>query len=339
MTRVGIIGAGAISRAHLDGWKRLPVELMGYYDIDRSASERAQAIYGGRVYDSQEALLADVDMVDICTPGTDHKLPVLAAAAAGKAIVCEKPLARHLADCIEMVEACEAAGVALYPAHVVRFFPEFVQAQQTLTSGAIGAPAVIRTVRAGSYPRPGGTFFSNYYGDFARSGRVILDVGIHDIDYQRWCCGDVERVFARGATFSEEPRNDHALIVLRFTSGAIGHVQCSWAHPAGLFRTRLEIAGDGGLVEWDSLDTPSLLMHMRSADDRGHERRGGNPTELDEEPYGAELAHFLHCHETGATPRVTGRDGLMAVKIALAAIESMAAGRPIEIATFEEVTR
>lgn len=339
MTRVGIIGTGAISRVHLDGWSRLPVDLVGYYDIDRSAAERAQAVYGGRVYDTLNALLADTDMVDICTPGTDHKEPVLAAAAAGKAIVCEKPLARHLTDCQEMVDACERAGVTLYPAHVVRFFPEFAQAQQTLASGAIGAAAVIRTVRAGSFPRPGGTFSASYYGDFARSGRVILDVGIHDLDFQRWCCGEVERVFARGATFSEDPRNDHALIVLRFASGAIGHVQCSWAHPAGLFRTRLEIAGDGGLVEWDSLDTPSLLMQMRNADDTGHERRGGNPTAPDEEPYGAELAHFLHCYKTGEKPRVSAHDGLMAVKIALAAIESMRIGRPVEIATFEEVAR
>jgi predicted dehydrogenase len=336
MTRIGIIGTGAIARVHLDGWRNLPVELVGYYDIDRAAAERAQAVYGGRVYDTLAALLADVDMVDICTPGTAHKEPLLAAAAANKAIICEKPLARRLADCQEMVAACERAGVPLYPAHVVRFFPEFAQAKQVIESGAIGNPAVMRTVRAGSFPRPGGAFSADYYGDFSRSGRVVLDVGIHDIDYQRWCCGEVERVFARGTTFTEAPRNDHALITLRFASGALGHVQCSWAHPAGLFRTRLEIAGDGGIVEWDSLDTPSLLAHMRSADDRQHERRGGNPIAPDEEPYRAELAHFLHCFETGATPRVTAHDGLMAVKIALAAIESMRTGAPIDIANFQE---
>ncbi len=95
MTRIGVIGTGAIARVHLDAWQRVPVDLVGYFDIDRSAAEAAAAIYGGKVYDRLEDLLADVDMVDICTPGTAHKGPVLAAAAAGKAIICEKPLARH----------------------------------------------------------------------------------------------------------------------------------------------------------------------------------------------------------------------------------------------------
>ena len=131
-------------------------------------------------------------MVDICTPGTAHKGPVLAAAAAGKAIICEKPLARMLADAQAMVDACEAAGVPLYVAHVVRFFPEFALAKKQLDSGALGRPAVMRTVRAGSFPRPGNSFSSDYYGDFSRSGGVIQDVGIHDIDYHRWCFGEVE---------------------------------------------------------------------------------------------------------------------------------------------------
>ena len=96
MTRVGIIGAGAIARVHLDGWRRLPVELTGYYDIDRLASERAAAQFGGKVYESREALFADVDLVDVCAWGTEHADIVFAAASAGKAVICEKPLARRL---------------------------------------------------------------------------------------------------------------------------------------------------------------------------------------------------------------------------------------------------
>ena len=339
MTRVGIIGAGAIAHVHLDGWRRLPVDLAGYYDIDRSAAERASAQFGGAVYDSQEALLADVDLVDVCTWGTEHAGPVLAAAAAGKAVICEKPLARRLSDAERMVTACEEAGVPLYVAHVVRFFPEFARAKAVLESGALGKAGVVRTVRAGSFPRPGGEFSAGYYGDFAQSGGVVMDVGIHDIDYVRWCCGEVERVFARGTTFAEAPRNDHALIVLRFESGAIGHIQCSWANPAGTFRTRLEIAGDGGIVEWDSLDTPSLVVQRRTTDDSGVERSAHNPLAAEQQPYYAELAHFLSCFERGVKPQVTAHDALMAVKIALAAIESMRSGRPITLSEFRRPSR
>ena len=337
MTRIGMIGPGAIGHVHLDGWRRLPVDLVGYYDINRAAAERASAHYGGAVYDSLDALLADVDLVDICSWGTAHAENVLAVAAAGKAIICEKPLARHLADAERMVAACEEAGVPLYPAHVVRFFPEFAAAKAALDGGALGKPGVLRSVRAGSFPRPGGQFSAGYYAEFEQCGGVILDVGIHDIDYARWCFGEVERVFARGTTFTEPPRNDHALIVLRFENGAIGHIQCSWAHPGGTFRTRLELAGDAGIVEWDSLDTPALVVQRRSADDRGVERAAFNPLAPEQEPYYAELAHFLSCFEQGIEPQVTARDALMAVKISLAAIESMRSGRPITLSEFKEV--
>ncbi len=337
MTRIGVIGTGAIARVHLDAWQRIPVDLVGYFDIDRTAAEKAAAVYGGSVYDRLEDLLAGVDMVDICTPGTAHKGPVLAAAAAGKAVICEKPLARTLADAQEMVDACAAAGVPLYVAHVVRFFPEFALAKAQLDSGGIGEPAVIRTTRAGSFPRPGGAFSSNYYGDFDSSGGVIHDVAIHDIDFHRWCFGEVTRVFTRGTTFSEDPRNDHALIVLRFENGAIGHIQASWAHPAGLFRTRLEIAGTEGLVEWDSLESPSLISHQRDATDRGLERSERNPISPAEHPYYAELAHFVDCYERNIPARVSAHDALMAVKVSLAAIESMRTGKPVDLATFEEV--
>ncbi len=337
MTRIGVIGTGAIARVHLDAWTRIPVDLVGYYDIDQAAAENAASLYGGIAYERLEDLLAAVDMVDICTPGTAHKEPVLAAAAAGKAVICEKPLARTLADAQEIVDGCEAAGVPLYVAHVVRFFPEFALAKAQLDSGAIGEPAVIRTTRAGSFPRPGGEFSSDYYADFNSSGGVIHDVAIHDIDFHRWCFGEVVRVFTRGTTFSEEPRNDHALIVLRFENGAIGHIQASWAHPAGLFRTRLEIAGTQGLVEWDSLESPSLVSHKRNPADRGLKREERNPISPDEHPYYAELAHFVDCFERDVPARVTAHDALMAVKVSLAAIESMRTGLPVDMATFEEV--
>lgn len=336
MTRVGVVGIGAISRVHLDAWQALPAELAGYYDIDRRAAERAVDAYGGFAFHSLDDLLDNVDMVDVCTPGTAHVEPVLAAATAGKAIICEKPLARHVADAQTMIDACQAADVPLYVAQVVRFFSQYALAKEQLDSGAIGQPAMIRTVRAGSFPRPGGSFSSSYYGDFSRSGGVILDVGIHDIDFQRWCFGEVERVFTRGRTFAGNPRNDHALIVLRFESGAIGHIQCSWAHPSGTFRTRLEMAGTEGLIEWDSLETPSLAVERRTADDTGVEQRGESPTTAEAYPFYAELAHFLRCYEEGSPPRVTANDALMAVKIALAAIESMRAGKPVDVAPFEE---
>jgi len=332
MTKLGMIGVGSISQIHLEGWQRLPVEIVGHYDLSSEAAQQASERYGGRAYESMDALLADVDLVDICTPAVAHKECVLAAAAAGVPIICEKPLSRHLDDCSTMIEACEEAGVPLYIAHVVRFFPQFAKAKAVLDSGQLGKPGVIRTVRAGGFPRTGQSF----YNDFERSGGVILDVMIHDIDFVRWCFGEVERVFARGTTFTEAPHYDHVLATLRFANGAMGHIESSWASPPGQWRTRLEIAGDEGLMEWDAFDKDTVMLAMRDPEDeQGIQRSSHTPLAPEDNPYFAELAHFLDCLQNGTEPRVTAHDALMAVKISLAITESVKTGQPIEIAQFD----
>ena len=137
MQRIGVIGTGSIAAVHLDGWRRMPgIELVGYYDIVPEAADRAAQRYGGRVFATLDELFDAVDMVDICSPGTAHKENVLAAAAAGKAIICEKPLARHLADAVEMVETCERLGVPLFPAQVVRFFPMYSRVKERIDAVA-----------------------------------------------------------------------------------------------------------------------------------------------------------------------------------------------------------
>lgn len=329
MKRVGILGAGNIARIHMAGWQHLPVEIVGFYDVVPAAAQQYQRQYGGRAFDRLDELLAQVDIVDICTPSHVHKEHVLAAARAGKAIVCEKPLARHLADCYEIVDAVEAAGVRLFVAHVVRFFAQFAHAKAVIDSGAIGKPGVIRTVRAGAFPQ-GRPFFA----DFNLSGGVTLDVGIHDIDFHRWCMGEVERVFARGLTFGPVQERDHALITLRFVNGGVGHIEAGWAGPPGQWRTRLEICGDGGMIEWDSDENAPIAQVMANPTNDGHLYLEQSPQAPRDNPYYAELAHFLACLDSGAPFLITPHDALMAVKVALAANESMRTGQPVNIATF-----
>lgn len=337
--RVGIVGAGAIARVHAAQWQKLPVLIAGCYDRHLDRAEQFCAEVGGRPYASLDELLTNVDLVTICTHTDEHKEAVLAAAKARVAVVCEKPFARHLHDAEEMAAACEATGTPLFVAHVVRFFPTYARAKSTVDSGVIGKPGVIRTMRAGSYPRPGATFSSPFYADFARSGGVALDLAIHDIDYHRWVAGDVERVYARGLTFTGTPNADHAYIVLRFRSGAIGHIDANWALPPGLFRTRLEIAGDNGLIEWDSFQQPPIIAAFHDTDHPSHARQqSANPLADVDDPYYAQLAHVLDCLEQDKPFLVTPTDAVMALKTSLAALESMRTGQPIELDTFQEKT-
>jgi predicted dehydrogenase len=335
--RVGIVGAGAIARFHADRWQKLPVTIAGAYDRHPDRAEAFCAHYGGRVFATLEELLANVDLVTICTHTDAHKEGVLAAAKARVPVVCEKPFARHLQDAEEMAAACEATNTPLYVAQVVRFFPEYARAKSTVESGAIGTPGVIRTTRASSYPRPGSVFSAQFYSTVARSGGVALDLAIHDIDYHRWVMGEVERVFVRGLTFTDNPGADHAYIVLRFRSGAIGHIDANWALPPGLFRTRLEIAGDRGLIEWDSFQPAPIISAIQDTGiESGVRHNSLSPVAAVDDPYYAQLAHVLSALDQNKPFLVTPNDAIQALKVSLAAIESMRTGQPIELDTFQE---
>ncbi|HWQ15291.1 MAG TPA: Gfo/Idh/MocA family oxidoreductase [Roseiflexaceae bacterium] len=327
MRRVGIVGSGGMGGWHAARWRALPVELAGFYDADGARAVALAARYGGRAFESLEALVAACDIVDVCTPPTEHAAAAVAAARAGRHVVCEKPIARRLADAEAMVAACAAAGVRLFVAHVVRFFPEFARAKEVVDGGALGRLGVVRTVRGGARPAD-----RAWFGDVAQSGGVILDVGIHDIDYLRWLCGDVARVFARGLTFRGLGM-DHALITLRFASGAIGHVEASWAYPTGVWRTFFELAGTAGLLIHDSDDTRPLEVQYHAG------ATPATPADLpppQEDPWLRELRHFLATLDSGGELLVTPRDALEALRVSLAAIESLRTGRPVDVATFEE---
>jgi UDP-N-acetylglucosamine 3-dehydrogenase len=336
MRRVGIVGAGGISRTHADRWQQMPgVELVGFYDIAEAAAQRAVEQFGGKVFSSLHSLLDTVDYVDVCTPGPAHAEPVIAALEAGVPTVCEKPLASSVADCERIVDAAERSGTPLFVAMVVRFFPQFAKAKQVLDSGAIGAPGVIRTVRSGSYPQPSsgwrkGVADTGYYADFSQSGGVLLDLSIHDIDYQRWCFGEIERVFARGMMFAGKEPKDHALLTIRFANGAVGHIEGSWAYPRGQSCTRIEIAGTGGILEWDSRSRAPLEVAL-TAEDGSLSASGSSPTAPQHDPYYAELAHFVACTEAKTPYLVSPYDGLMAVKVSRAAIESLRTGKAVTI--------
>lgn len=323
--RVAVIGAGVMGAVHAQVYAAMPgVELVGILDARGvRATELAQRL-GTRAYGSWEELLrqADPDVVDICVPTYLHREFTERAARAGKHVICEKPMARTLADARAMLAACERAGVRLFIAHVLRFFPEYVRARELVLQGVVGQPGVIRTTRAGAHP----TATDDWYAAYALSGGATLDLIIHDFDWLRWTFGEVERVYAKTLRGRDTQRLDYALVTLRFASGAIAHVEGSWAHREG-FHTRLEIAGTRGLVEFDSRLATPLKVHVDRAEGNGP-GVAVPESPLARSPYYLELEHFIDCLRTGATPRVTAEDGYKALAIAIAALVSAATGRP-----------
>lgn len=323
--KVAVIGAGTMGFVHSTAYGSMPgVELVGIVDQRLSAAKSLSERVGTRAYDSWDALMANEapDVIDVCVPTYLHRGCVELAAKAGKHVICEKPMARTLADARAMLAACKEAGVKLFPAQVVRFFPEWERARQLLEQGAVGRPGVIRTTRAGGFP----TAWQDWYACYTRSGGVIMDLIIHDFDWLRSAFGEVERVYAKSLRGRDTQRLDYALVTLRFQSGAIAHVEGSWAHRDG-FYTRMEIAGTDGIIEFDSRQAAPIRVAVDKVE-------GGAPgvavpeSPLAQSPYYKELEHFIDCIQNGAAPRVTAEDGYKALEIATAALVSAATGRP-----------
>lgn len=330
MLRVGIIGMGFMGLTHAQAWSQTPASLIGIVSSDRTQAEKAVAQYGGTLYNSLADLLPHVDVIDICTPTYLHREMVLQAAAAGKHIICEKPLALSVEDTQVMLDTCEKAGVMLLVAHVVRFFPEYALAKAIVDRGEIGRVGVVRLSRASF--KPASKNPDSWFHDLSKSGGMMMDLMIHDFDYARWIAGDVETVFAKNiaSKFSNVP-GDHAFAILRHTSGALSHVEGGWAYPPPMFRTALEVAGSEGLIEHPTGSSVPLGIHLRQIGSADVEIAVPS-SPLAEDPYTTQIRHFydvLVGRED--TPRVTATDGAEAVRIALAAIESARTGRPVTL--------
>ena len=329
MLRVGLIGAGFMGTVHAAGWSRTPAGLAGINSFYPDRGETLARRYGARLYESLDALLDAVDVLDVCTPTYLHHEMVLKAAAAGKHVICEKPLARTISQAEEMLQACREAGVKLLVGHVVRFFPQYAHAKAIVSRGEIGRVGVIRLTRASSRPeRP----YDNWFLDPTRSGGMMLDLMLHDFDYARWIAGEVESVFAKkvSSRYPDVP-GDYGLAILRHTSGALSHIEGGWVYPPPMFRTSLEIAGEHGLIELPAEGSQPLGLYLHRTEGDDPVTKGVPLSPLAEDPYTTELKHFYDVLVHDVTPRITAEDALAALRIAFAAIQSAETGRRVAI--------
>jgi myo-inositol 2-dehydrogenase/D-chiro-inositol 1-dehydrogenase len=325
---VGLIGAGNIAHVHVAAWKALGVRLLVH---SAAGAEDLAAQYGLEVVETLDGLLEQVQFVDIVTPSATHKEIALAAIKAGRDVICEKPLTLRASESLELSEAADAAGVRIYPAHVVRYFPAYVAAHSAVQKGRIGEVAVARFFRQASSPAGAG-----WYRDVARSGGVIMDLMVHDLDQARWICGEVTSVYAVQSPPTVDgisPVNVAAHVTLTHESGAISHLRATWGATGTQFKTGFSIAGSEGVLEYTSDSETSFEEELQDG------ATGGDllipASTLYESPYLTQLRDLAAALTTGVEPRVVAADGAAAVYLAEAARESMATGRTVDMTTFD----
>ena len=322
--KVGLIGAGGISRVHADAWRALGAE--GYVTSLEGADEIA-AEYGFTLVDDVDTLIDLVDIVDIVTPSSTHADFALRAIARRRDVICEKPLAATAEAATEVADAAEAAGVRLFPAHVVRYMGEYAQIKAGIDAGVVGALAVQRFSRAGSAPQTP-WFFSERAG-----GGVIRDLMIHDIDQAVWFAGPVADVYAvqNPPTIDDRvPAPVTAHVVLTHRNGVISHLHASWVAPGMPFRTSVEVSGSEGRLRYDSAEDTALRTDaVLPEGDTDYLP----PMSPQESPYFAEIADFVAALREGRDARVGPADGIEAVAVAEAAYASIAAGAAVALST------
>jgi len=308
-------------------------QLVAIVDADQAlARRRADESGVALVFDSIEAALAaaDFDAVCIATPTFTHASIAVAAARAGKHVLCEKPMALTLDEADAMIGAARQAGVILQIAFMRRFDPAFRAAQEQIEAGAIGDPIMVRTLTRGPGLPP------RWACDPATGIGMLAEVNSHDFDTVRWLAGsELARVYTEAANLKapqlgkEFPNfYDTVVVNVRLASGALAVIDGCCPVTYG-YDARAEVLGSTGLLFIGELRERALVRCTREEGLVTQQFTAW--AKRFEAAYLAEDEHFVNCIRTGGPPEVTGEDGRRALEGVLAATRSIQTGAPVSL--------
>jgi predicted dehydrogenase len=262
--RLGIVGTGFVADLHAAAFRTVPdAEVVAVASpTPGKAKHFAQERGIAHAFEDYRDLLAlkDVELVTLCLPNYKHHEATLAAARAGKHIVCEKPLCLTLEEADEMIDVCRRQGVLLLYAEELCFAPKYVRAKQLVDEGALGRVFLVKQSEEHFGPHTPWFWDVNLSG-----GGVLLDMGCHSIEFARWVLGKptVKSVQASLSTHVHADRTrgeDHSLCTVEYEGGRIGLAENSWAKQGGV-DDRCEILGSAGFTRADLLRGSALLTY------------------------------------------------------------------------------
>ena len=316
MIHIGLLGAGRIGQVHGETLRGMTTaRAVAVSDFVPEAAEALAGRLGARVMTS-DAILADpgIDAVVIGTPTTTHYDLIHAAAAAGKAIFCEKPLDLSVARIRDCLAAVEAAGVPLMTAFNRRFDPNFAQIRRQIEDQVIGDVELVTILSRDPAPPP--------IGYIESSGGIFRDMMIHDLDMARFLLGeDPVELSAAGSCLVDPAIGaagdfDTAVVTLKTASGKLCQISNSRRASYG-YDQRIEVHGSKGLLRAENV----LESTVELANGDGFRRAPTQPFFLERyaAAYRAEMAYFVDTLREGGTMRPGGEDGLKAQILADAA--------------------
>ena len=313
---LAVIGCGNVSSRHLDAYDRIDgVSVECVADVDTSRANAAAERYGiPRAVSTLEEALdgSDVDFVDVCTSAFAHRDVVIAAARAGKHVVCEKPLALTTSDAQEMTEACRRAGVKLMVAFRYRFTRWAPILRERVLRGDLGRPIIWRVVLASSGPK------MRYMFDRDKAGGFFMDYYVHQIDMGHYLFGEASNVVAVGNNLKADlPSPDTGTAVVTYEQGdqlvitaTLGLPGWDWVWRAGSYS---DFVGPLGVLKEELIagDTRGFITLATS---ESEEERIEFPPQPGIDGFYQELSHFVDCIRDDREPLATGEDGVRATQ-------------------------
>jgi len=317
---IGVLGVGAMGRRHAENIRRLVPEarLIAVADVAvDQARQVAAELEIEHAFARFEDLLQrkDIDCVVIATPDKFHAQAIRDAAAAGKQILCEKPLALNLPDAQAALDAVGKAGVHLQIGFMRRYDPGYAAAMKRIEAGEIGEPVVFKSIGRDKDAPP----ISSYQSKL--NGMLFYNNSIHDFDLARWLMRDEVKDVHAYATVAIRPEVAEygdivaGVVNLKYARGAIGNIE-SYVQAVYGYDIRTEIAGSKGSILVGNLQqTPVTFLTTEG----GTQRLADHFLTRFDDAYVAEVQDFVQSMLLDRTPRVTGQDGLRALEIAVAA--------------------
>ena len=338
--RVGVIGSGFIGNIHVDSLRHVPDgEVVAVASRTPGSAARFAERWGiPEAYEDYRQILerSDVDAITVAVPNYLHEEIVIAAAQAGKHIMCEKPFARTIQEAKRMLMAVNDAGVKLVYGEMLCFAPKYVRAKRLVDEGALGKVFLVKQSEEHDGPH------SPWFWDVNLSGGgVLLDMGCHSIEFARWILDRpaVKSVQATMGQFVHQDKTegeDHSICIIEFENDALAVAENSWGKTGGI-DDRCEIYGTEGNTRADLIHGNALTTHSRVgygyAVEKADTTTGWTFTGFEEEwNYGfpQEMQHFVNVVKGLEEPIETGEDGLEVLKIIYAAYQSAGEGRRID---------
>ncbi|HEY6738738.1 MAG TPA: Gfo/Idh/MocA family oxidoreductase [Actinopolymorphaceae bacterium] len=314
---VGLIGCGGISNPHVNGYLAIPekAKVTAVADVvAENANRRAEQLGGAQIFSDYKEMVktADIQAVDICLPHHLHADAIVAAAEAGKHILCEKPLGISMEEAKTVQAAIAANGVTLMCAHNQLYMAPVAKARELIQSGALGKVYEVRTTD--SFFNRGLNKDMGWRGSIATAGGgELIDTGYHPtyLLLHLATSAPVEVAAMVSKYRLEMEGEDSAQVLVRFADGSVGNIVTSWAYNLPGTTERFSVVAEKGSL-WSDGRT---LNH----------REGSVTTTYDFPPvnaFAAEVEDFVDCVVTGRRPLNTEVEGIHVLEVILGAYAS-----------------